>query len=453
MNPKAEIDGKDVAKGRPCSDLIMLGVMASLAGLGAGVIGALFRLALEQANRFRDALLARMDVWGIGGFVLFVALAAGAAAIAAWMVRCLAPSASGSGIPRVMAVLDGEVAPAPLRVIPVKFLAGTLAIGSGLALGREGPIVQMGASIAYQIGKLLRRNWTDCRALMAAGAGAGFAVAFNAPIAGALFVFEGLLKRFEARLVIAALAASAVAIWVGRATFGDTPEFTVGALAQPGLDKMPYFVLLGIGAGLAGTLYNRTLLATLRTADRFSALPVELRAALVGAAVGAIAWFAPSLVGAGDGLAQQALRGEGTLAVLPALFLFRLGLIALSVAAGAPGGLLVPLLALGAELGLWIGLLCALAFPGMAFEPEGFALVGMAALFTAIVRTPLTAIVLVVEITANSTMLLPMIVACFAAMLASTLFGEMSILDSLKERSLVRSKRTTGDVDQYNAQK
>ncbi|MGB4913828.1 MAG: chloride channel protein [Candidatus Dechloromonas phosphoritropha] len=145
MNPKAEIDGKDVAKGRPCSDLIMLGVMASLAGLGAGVIGALFRLALEQANRFRDALLARMDIWGIGEFVLFVALAAGAAAIAAWMVRCLAPSASGSGIPRVMAVLDGEVAPAPLRVIPVKFLAGTLAIGSGLAMGREGPTVQMGA--------------------------------------------------------------------------------------------------------------------------------------------------------------------------------------------------------------------------------------------------------------------------------------------------------------------
>ena len=118
------------------------------------MIGALFRLALEQANRFRDALLARMDIWGIGEFVLFVALAAGAAAIAAWMVRCLAPSASGSGIPRVMVVLDGEVAPAPLRVIPVKFLAGTLAIGSGLALGRDGPSVQMGASIAYQIGKL-----------------------------------------------------------------------------------------------------------------------------------------------------------------------------------------------------------------------------------------------------------------------------------------------------------
>ena len=453
MNPKAEFRGKDVAKERPGSDLIMLGVIAPLAGLGAGLVGALFRLALEEAIRFRDALIARVDVWGVGGFVLFVGLAAGAAAIAAWLVRRIAPSASGSGIPRVMAALSGEVPPAPLRVIPVKFLAGTLAIGSGLALGREGPTVQMGASIAYQAGRLFRQSWTDCRALLAAGAGAGFAVAFNAPIAGAVFVFEGLIKRFEARAAIAVLAACAAATWVGRAIFGDAPEYSVGPLTNPGLLKAPLFVLLGIAAGLAGTLYNRTLLAALRTTDRLPGLPVELRAGMAGAAVGAIAWFAPSLVGGGDGLAQQALSGVGTLVVLPILFLFRLGLIACSVAAGTPGGLLVPFLALGAELGLWFGLLCALAFPGMALEPQGFALVGMAALFTAIVRAPLTAIVLVTEMTANVTMLLPMILTCFAAMLVSTLFGDMSILDSLKERLLARSEGTARNVDQHAVQK
>jgi CIC family chloride channel protein len=352
-----------------------------------------------------------------------------------------------------MAVLSGEAPPAPPRVIPVKFLAGTLAMGSGLALGREGPTVQMGASIAYQTGKLFRQSWTDCLALLAAGAGAGFAVAFNAPIAGAVFVLEGLVKRFEARIAIAALAASAVATWVGRAIVGGAPEFSLGPLTEPGLVKLPFFVLLGIGAGLAGMLYNRTLLATLRTTDRLSRLPVELRAGMVGATVGAIAWYAPSLVGGGDGLAQQALSGAGTLVVLPALFLFRLGLIACSVAAGAPGGLLVPFLALGAELGLWFGLLLALEFPGMALEPQGFAVVGMAALFTAIVRAPLTAIVLVTEMTANLTMLLPMIVTCFAAMLVPTLFGDLSILDSLKERFLARSEGTTRDVDRHAVQK
>jgi hypothetical protein len=127
-----------------------------------------------------------------------------------------------------MAVLEGEAPPAPLRVIPVKFLAGTLAIGARLALAREGPSVQMGASIAYQTGRLLRRSWADCRMLLAAGAGAGFATAFNAPIAGATFVLEALLRRFEARIAIAALAASAVAIWVGQVITGNAPDYTVG---------------------------------------------------------------------------------------------------------------------------------------------------------------------------------------------------------------------------------
>jgi CIC family chloride channel protein len=127
------------------------------------VIGALFRQAPEQANHVRKALATGLGAWVAGGFVLFVALAAAAAAAAAWLVRRVEPTAAGSGIPRVMAVLDDAVAPAPARVIPVKFVAGTLAIGSGLALGREGPTVQMGASFAYQAGRLCRRSAADAR--------------------------------------------------------------------------------------------------------------------------------------------------------------------------------------------------------------------------------------------------------------------------------------------------
>jgi CIC family chloride channel protein len=256
MMPAAGADDEAAAKKGSPRDLILLGVAASLAGLGAGLIGALFGLALEQSDRFRDALISRMDAWGAGGFVLFVALAAGAAALAAWLVRRLAPAASGSGIPRVIAVLEGEVAPAPLRVIPVKFLAGTLAIGSGLALGREGPTVQMGATFAHQIGRVFGQRWTDGRAVMAAGAGAGLAVAFNAPIAGALFVFEALVKRFEARTALATLAACAVATWVGRAIAGNAGGFEVAPLSEPGPRTLPLFVVLGVAAGLAGVLYT-----------------------------------------------------------------------------------------------------------------------------------------------------------------------------------------------------
>lgn len=210
-------------------------------------------------------------------------------------------------------------------------------------------------------------------------------------------------------------------------------------MAEPGISKVPFFVLLGIGAGLAGVLYNRTLLSTLKAVGGPTRLPSVLRAAILGATAGSIAWFAPSLVGGGDNLAQQALSGVGTLGILPLLFLFRLGLIALSVAAGTPGGLLVPFLALGAELGLWIGLVCAALFPGSGLQPEGFALVGMAALFTAIVRTPLTAIILVTEMTGNGILLLPVIIACSIAMLVPTYFGDPSILESLKERLLAQS--------------
>jgi len=433
--------------------LILLGLLAPLAGLGAGVIGALYRLALEQANRFREASAAGLVAWGAGVFVLFVALAAAAAAVAAWLVRRIEPSAAGNGIPRVMAMLDGEVAPAQARVIPVKFVAGTLAIGSGLALGREGPRVQMGASLAYQAGRLFRRGGTDCRALLAAGAGAGFAVAFNAPIAGALFVFEVLVKRFEAKIAVVALASCALATWVGRAISGGTADFTMAPLTEPRLLAMPLFVLLGFAAEFAGMFYNCTLLATLKASDRLPRVPVEARAGAIGAAAGALAWFAPSLVGGGDGLAQQALSGEGTLVLLPVLFLLRLGLIAVSVAAGTPGGLPVPFLALGAELGLWIGLLCALAFPGLASDTQAFAVVGMAALFTAIVHAPLTAIVLVCEMTASATTWLPLTVTCFAVMLVPTLFGDLSILDSLKDRLLAQCKSVAGLIDQLDARK
>ncbi len=426
------------AKERSREDLLSLALTAPLAGLGAGLVGALFRRILEDANELRDMLVVRMHGWSVGGLLLLAALAAAATALAAWLVRRIAPSAAGSGIPRVEAVLNDEVPPAPARVVPVKFLAGTLAIGSGLALGREGPSVQMGASIAYQTGRALRCSSTDCRALLAAGAGAGFATAFNAPIAGAVFVLERLVRRFETRIAIAALAASAVAIWVGRSITGHAADYAVGPLIEPGFAEVPLFVLLGAGAGLLGMFYDRALLGGLNAAKRLSALPVELRAASVGAAVALLAWFAPTLVGGGDGLAQQALNGTGTLTGLPLVFLLRLALVVCSVAAGTPGGLLVPFLALGAEYGLWLGKICALSLPAMAIQPQSFAVVGMAALFASIVRAPITAIVLVTEMTADVTMLLSMIVACFAAMVVPTLFGEAPILDSLRERLLLQ---------------
>ncbi len=401
--------------------LLVFAFLVLVVGLAAGVVGAVFRLLLEQADSLRNALVAWARGEGMVGFLLVIAACAVAPLIAAWMVRRYAPHAAGSGIPHVEAVLKQEIPPAPLRLIAVKFFGGLLAIGSGLALGREGPSVQMGASIGHLIGKLFGRAWVDCRGLVAAGAGAGLATAFNAPIAGAVFVLEELVRRFETRIAIAALGASAAAIAVGRVLLGDAPDFHVETLGYPAAEIRPLYFVLGGVCGFVAVAYNRALLATLEAADRVKMWPTEMRAGFIGAAVGSLAWFAPSLVGGGDTLTQSALAGEQILATLPILFLIRFGLGAVSYAAGTPGGLFAPLLVLGAQLGLFFGILCRLSFTDLQIQPEGFAVVGMAAFFTGVVRAPLTGIALVIEMTGSVTMLLPMVGASFVAMLVATL--------------------------------
>ena len=154
--------------------LLMLALSALVAGAAAGLVGAVFRLSLVWADGLRDTFVNWSHNIGALGFLLVIATCATATGVAAWIVRRLSPHASGSGIPYVEAVLKEELLPARFRLIPVKFIGGILSMGSGLALGREGPIVQMGASLAHLVGKVFRRDWPDCRVLMAAGAGAGF---------------------------------------------------------------------------------------------------------------------------------------------------------------------------------------------------------------------------------------------------------------------------------------
>jgi CIC family chloride channel protein len=420
--------------------LIILALLALVAGAAAGLVGGIFRLALEQADRLRNLLIGWAHGQGIAG-LLFVVVSCGVATlIAAWLVRRFSPHAAGSGIPHVEAVLRAQLPPARYGLAPVKFVGGLLAIGSGLALGREGPSVQMGASLAILIGRVFRRGWPDCRVLLAAGAGAGLATAFNAPLAGAVFVLEELVQRYEHRIAIAALAASATAIAVARMLVGDGPDFHVGTLGNADAETRPLFFILGALAGLLAIAYNRTLLATMAAAERFGRLPVEARAGLIGAAVGGLAWFAPGLVGGGDDITQRTLAGADSLVFVSAVFVIRFGLGAVSYAAGTPGGLFAPLLVLGAQFGLLFGAACRMAFPGLNIQPEGFAVVGLAAFFTGVVRAPVTGIVLVTEMTANVSMLLPMLGACFAAMLLPTMLRDPPIYDSLREQTLQRER-------------
>ena len=427
-------------EGHDEGSLFALALLALVAGALAGLVGAIFRLSLAQADALRNALIE----WAHGrealGLLLVVALCAAATALAGWLVRRLSPHASGSGIPHVEAVLRGELPPAPFRLIPVKFAGGLLAIGAGLALGREGPTVQMGASLAHLVGRIFRRSWADCRVLIAAGAGAGLGTAFNAPIAGAVFVLEELVQQFERRMAIAALGASATAVAVARLLIGDAPDFHVAGLGYEDAGTRPLYFVFGAFVGLLAVAYNRALLATRAAARRLILADFDLRAALVGAAVGILGWFAPGLIGGGDAITQSVLEGGAALAAIPAAFLIRFALGAISYAAGTPGGLFAPMLVLGAQFGFLSGALCRALIPYPDVQPEAFAVVGIAAFFAGVVRAPITGIVLATEMTASVTMLLPMLCACAAAMLTTTLLGEPPIYESLRERALPGDK-------------
>ncbi|HEV2101082.1 MAG TPA: ClC family H(+)/Cl(-) exchange transporter [Stellaceae bacterium] len=425
--------------------LLALASLALVAGAVSGLIVAIFRMCLAEADRGRNELIAYTHPQPLIGFVVVVAVSAGAVAAAAWLVRRFSPYASGSGIPQVEAALTGDLPPAPPRLLPVKFLGGLLAIGAGMALGREGPSVQMGAVVADLVGKWFRRSWPDSRTLLAAGAGAGLAVAFNAPIAGAVFVLEELVRRLETRIAIAALGASSSAILISRLFLGDAPDFQVtvsvhaaaatGPLPYAAAAVWPFYLALGVVAGIAASLYNRALLGAISLAAWFDQhCPVEIQAAAIGALVGTIGWFAPGLIGGGDDITQQLLAGGSAIAAVPLAFVVRFGLGAACYAARTPGGLFAPLLVLGAQLGLLCGALGQAAFPGLGIEPQAFAVVAMAAVFSGVVQAPVTGIVLVAEMTAAFTTLLPMLAACFAAMVTVNLLGAIPIYDSLRER-------------------
>jgi chloride channel protein, CIC family len=421
--------------------LFTLAVLALVVGAAAGLIGAVFRIVLERADQLRDRVIAWAHGEALWGFAAVVVAGAAAALVAAWLVRRFAPHASGSGIPHVEAVLRREMPLAPYILLPVKFVGGVLAIGSGMALGREGPSVQMGSSIAQFVGSVCRRTWPDLRVLMAAGAGAGLATAFNSPIAGAMFVLEELVQRFEHRIAIAALAASTTAIAVARVFLGPNPDFAVEPLLPVPPLGQPLFIVLGLIAGLLAVGYNRLLLGGIALAEHFGRVPVEVRAGLIGAAVAVVAWFAPGLVGGGDPITQATLSGSVAIAFLPVAFLVRALLGSASYAAATPGGLFAPMLVLGAQLGLLFGAWSAALFPGLGIPPQAFAVVGMAAFFTGVVRAPLTGIVLIIEMTAAFAMLLPMVGACFAAMLVPTLLRDLPIYEALHQHTLRREQK------------
>ena len=411
---------------------------AILVGLLAGLVAVAFRIALAAGDQVRDRLIAFSHTLGPSGVVLPVLFAAAGAGAGVFLVRVFAPEAAGSGIPHLKGVLHHLRGLVWQRVLAVKFIGGVLAIGGGLALGREGPTVQMGGSVGQMVSRWLNATPKERQTLIAAGAGAGLSAAFNAPLAGLLFVLEELQRDFSPNVLTAAFIAAVTADVVARSLTGQLPVFHIAAIPIPSLAALPFFLILGAAAGLLGVLFNRSLLATQQLFRGTRKWPPGAVGALVGAGVGLVGWFMPSALGGGHELAEAALAGHVSLLALPLLFLLRFGLTMVSYGTGAPGGIFAPLLVLGAQLGLAVGLIGNRFFPGAVEHPEAFAVVGMAAYFTGIVRAPLTGIVLILEMTGNYFLMLPLLVACLTAYGVADALGDRPIYEALLERDLLR---------------
>jgi CIC family chloride channel protein len=414
---------------------------ALLVGLVAGTVGSGFRASLLFVEAERIHLLGSFSR-GIA-VLLSVLIGAALGALGLWLVSRFCPESSGSGIPHLKSVLLGETELRWGRLIPVKFLAGVASIGGGMALGREGPTIQMGAACGLGVAETLRvkRGEGERKALISAGAGAGLAAAFNAPLAGVVFVLEELQGNFTPVVFVAGFLASVASDVVGRLFLGAMPVITLHDLIPPGNSALPAAAILGLLAGLGGVAFNSCLLRFMDLRVKLRKYPAWLVGATIGGVIGVLGGFYPNVVGSGNDLIGEAVTGRLVAHSLLFLLLARFALTMFSYGSGAAGGIFAPLLVLGSIGGLGVGVLAHAVVPTWIPHPQVFAILGMGAIFTATVRAPLTGIVLMVELTGEYAFMLPLLVSCLIAYGVAEYLGSPPIYEALRERALHQRAR------------
>lgn len=402
-----------------------------LIGLLAGGVMTFYRMGIQWIGSLISPLMLGASVSAVHfAAFLVVMLAMG---ILSGLCYRLSPLISGSGIPQVSAQLAGRLHPRWQSVLPFKFLGGLLTLGGGLTLGREGPSVQMGAAVGQGVGDILHRPATERRYMITGGAGAGLSAAFNAPISGAVFALEELHRNFSPRALICAMVAAFTANLVSGVVFGQKPVLHFDHVPHLSLQHYHYVVLIGVIAGLSGVLFNRCILwakkiyARLKLKWMFSGL-------VPFAAVALACLFIPALFGSGEPMIFWAADGPDPPLQLMMLYLLKLILLMICFGSGLPGGIFFPLLVLGSLLGHAFG--SALAGAGL-LDPQyvlALSLVAMTGHFSAIVRAPLTGILLVSEMTGSFANMLPLGLVALVAYLVAEACRSEPIYESLREQ-------------------
>lgn len=413
-------------------------VMLITEGLCVGLIGGfivlLYRVALTFAGNWLIKILSyikgnpfRCAVW----FLILMALA--------WIVGRLVkwePMISGSGIPQVEGEVSGRLSQNWKRVLPAKFAGGFLCMLGGLSLGREGPSIQLGAMAGQGISRALGRGKREEKFLMTCGASAGLSAAFHAPLAGMMFAVEEIHKTFSIPILLPVMTASVTADYIASHILGLDPVFYFQITEYLPQNYYWLLILLGILVGVSGVFYNWGMLKAQELYRKIPFLKETGRLLIAFLTAGVLGLVMPSVLGSGSGLIVSLTKGEMVLGMVVLTLVVKFLFSAVSFGSGAPGGIFFPLLILGALLGAVFAMTGAEFFGLDPVYINNFILLGMTGFFTAIVRAPLTGIILLFEMSGSISQMLSLSIVSVTAYIVATLMRSEPIYDSLLKRIL-----------------
>ncbi|UCC61054.1 MAG: chloride channel protein, partial [Dehalococcoidia bacterium] len=421
------------------SETAMGTTLATIVGVAAGLGAVAFRelIAAVQSLFFDGG----ERVFGDAGryYVILIPVIGGL--IVGLIVYYFAREAKGHGVPEVMVAVaerGGRIRP---RVAVAKTLASGICIGTGGSVGREGPIVQIGSSIGSTLGQWLRLPEGWVKTLVACGAAGGISATFNAPIAGVLFAHEVILGRFISRSFGSVVISSVVADVVAHSFLGDRQSFMVPAYELLSAWEIPVYALLGIAAGFIALLFIYVLYKTEDIFDNWR-FPPYLKPAVGGIFIGAIGYFYADLFGVGYGGVENALLGNIALSTLLIMGVLKIIATSITIGSGGSGGVFAPSLFLGAMFGGAFGDAAHRLFPTFTSISGAYAVVGMAAVFAGAARAPITAIIIIFEMTRDYDIILPLMLAvAFSTVVARTLNRETIYTTKVRRAGI--------DLEQY----
>jgi len=404
-------------------------------GVLSGAVVLLYRFLLEEADTLRGRIYTYLKAHGGWTIPLWFIILIVIGYIIGIIVK-KEPAVSGSGIPQVKGILLRLIKVEWIKIVIGKLIGGTLAIGAGLSLGREGPSIQLGAAAAQGFSRILKRLRLEEKFLITSGASAGLAAAFNAPLAGVIFVLEEIHKHFSPLILTAAMAASVSANFICQNLFGQTPIFNFSHIVSLPLNYYHYVVILGVILGVLGWVFNISLVKTQDVYNKQTWLPREFWPVVPILAAGILGFILPDVLGGGHHMVMMAGEGKFAFTILLTLVVVKFLFTMLSYGSGAPGGIFLPLLSIGALIGCIYGNTLTNFLhvdPGFI---NNFIILGMAGYFTAIVKAPVTGIVLITEMVGSFSHILALTIVSMTAYLVTDMLNSKPVYELLLERIL-----------------